>query len=39
MILQLSEGLSATNICEQNMFLMCDFMIMQHNSHSDKVSL
>ena len=39
MILQLSECLSAANICEQNMFPMCDFMFMQHNSHSDKVSL
>ena len=29
MILQLSERLSATNICEQN---MCDFMFMQHKS-------
>ena len=38
MILQLSECLSATNICEQK-FPMCDFMFMQHNSHSDKVSL
>ena len=36
MILQLSECLSATNICEQNTTPMCDFMFMQHNSHSDK---
>ena len=26
MILQLSKCLSATNICGQNMFLMCDFI-------------
>ena len=39
MILQLSECLSATNICEQNMFSTCDFILMQHNSHSDKVTL
>ena len=38
-ILQHSECLSATNICEQNMFPTCDFMFMQHNSHSDKVIL
>ena len=37
MILQLSEYLSAINICGQNMFLMCDFIFMQHNSHSDRV--
>ena len=39
MILQLSKCLSATNICEENMFPTCDFMFIQHNSHSDKVSL
>ena len=26
-------------LCEQNIIPMCDFMFMQHNSHSDKVSL
>ena len=36
MILQLSECLSATNICEQNMFSRWDFIFMQYNSHSDK---
>ena len=35
-ILQLSECLSATNIYGQNTFLTCDFIFMQHNSHSDK---
>ena len=30
MVLQLSESLYATNICEKNMILMCDFMFMQH---------
>ena len=39
MILQLSECLSATNICEQNTFPACDVMFMQLISHSDKVSL
>ena len=39
MILQLSELLSATNICEQNTFSTCDFIFMQHNCHSDKVIL
>ena len=39
MILQLSECLSTTSVCEQNTFPMCDFMFMQHNSHSEKVSL
>ena len=38
-ILQLSECLSATNICEQNTFSMGGFISLQHNSHSDKVSL
>ena len=37
--LQLSECLSATNICEQNMFPMCYLMFMQHTSHSDEVSI
>ena len=37
MILQLSECLSAINICEQNTIAMCDFMFMQHKSHSDMV--
>ena len=37
MILQLSECLSATNICEQDTFLTCDFIFMQYNSHSDNV--
>ena len=37
MILQLSESLSATNMCEQSMFSRCDFIFMQYNSHSDKV--
>ena len=36
-ILQRSECLSAAKICGQNMFLMCNFIFMQHNSHSDKV--
>ena len=31
-------NLTRTNICEQNMFPKHDFMFMQHNSHSDKVS-
>ena len=39
MTLQLSECLSVTNICEQNTFARCDFIGMQHNSHSGKVSL
>ena len=37
MILQLSQCLSSTNICGQNMLLMCNFIFMQHNRHSDKV--
>ena len=37
MILQLFGWLSATNICGQNTFLTCDFIFMQHNSHSDRV--
>ena len=39
MILQLSECLFATNICEQNVIPTCDFMFIQHNSLSDQVSL
>ena len=39
MKLQLLECLSATNICEQNMFPTCNFKFMQYNSHSDKVSI
>ena len=39
LILQLSRCLSVTNISKHNMFGMCDFMLMQHNSHSHKVSL
>ena len=39
MILQLAECLFAINTCEQNMIPTCHFMFMQHNSHSDKVSL
>ena len=37
MILQQSECLSATNICGQNTLLTCNFIFMQHNSHSDMV--
>ena len=37
MILQQSECLSATNICGQNTLLPCNFIFMQHNSHSDMV--
>ena len=39
MILQLSRCLFATNIYEQNMIPMYDFMFMQHTSYSDKISL
>ena len=39
MILQLSECLSAINICEQITIPTCDFMFMQHNNDFDKVSL
>ena len=35
--LQLSECLSATNICEQNTYPTCDCLFMPRNSHSDKV--
>ena len=31
MILQLSECLSAAEVCEQNTLPMCDFMFMQHS--------
>ena len=39
MISQLSECLSATKIREQNMFPACDFMFMQLNINSHRVSL
>ena len=39
MILQLSECLSVTNICDHNTFARCDFVYMQHSSHSGTVSL
>ena len=38
LILQLYGCLSATNISKHNTFSMCDFMLMQHDSHSCKVS-
>ena len=41
MTLQLSKCLFATNICgkKKKKISTCDFMLMQYNSHSDKVSL
>ena len=39
MLLQLSECLSATNLCEQITFPTRNFMFMQPNRNSDKISL
>ena len=39
LILQLSRCLSVTNISKHNMFSMCGFLLMEHNSLFYKVSL
>ena len=39
LILQLSSCLSVTNISKHNMFSMCNFLLMEHNCLSYKVSL